>query len=65
VNRPGVSSYQSDPKVMAAACDELFDFVERGILKVEVHKTYALRDAAQAHRDVEDRKTIGSVVLLP
>ena len=65
VNRPGVSSYQDDPDVMAAACAELFDLVERGILRVEIKKTYALRDAAQAHRDVEDRKTIGSVVLVP
>jgi NADPH2:quinone reductase len=51
--------------VLAAACAELFDFVERGILKVQIGKTYALRDAAEAHRDLEDRKTIGSVVLLP
>ena len=65
VNRPGVSSYQSDPRTLAAACAELFDFVERGILKVQIAKTYALRDVAQAHRDLEDRKTIGSVVLLP
>jgi NADPH:quinone reductase len=65
VNRPGVSSYQSDPSVMSAACAELFDLVKRGILKVNVNKTYSLRDAAQAHRDLEDRKTIGSVVLLP
>jgi NADPH:quinone reductase len=65
VNRPGISSYQSDARVLAAACAELFDFVERGILKVQIGKTYALRDAAEAHRDLEDRKTIGSVVLLP
>ena len=65
VNRPGFSSYQSDPKVLAAACEELFDLVRRGVLKVNMTKTYALRDAASAHRDLEDRKTIGSVVLLP
>jgi NADPH2:quinone reductase len=65
VNRPGVSSYQADPHVMATACAELFDLVERGVLKVEINKTYALRDVARAHRDLEDRKTIGSVVLLP
>jgi len=51
--------------VMSAACAELFDLVERGILKVQVSRTYALHDAAEAHRDLEDRKTIGSVVLLP
>jgi NADPH2:quinone reductase len=65
VNRPGVSTYQADPAVMAAACEELFDLVRRGVLSVRVNKTYALRDAAQAHRDLEDRKTIGSVVLIP
>ncbi len=65
VNRPGVSSYQAEPQVMGAACAELFDFVQRGILKVEIHKTYALQNVARAHRDLEDRKTIGSVVLLP
>ena len=65
VNRPGVSTYQSDPEVMAAACAELFDLVRRGVLAVRIEKTYALQDAAQAHRDLEDRKTVGSVVLLP
>lgn len=65
VSRPGVSTYQADPNVMSAACAEIFDLVERGILKVEIHKTYALKDAAQAHRDLEDRRTIGSVVLIP
>jgi NADPH2:quinone reductase len=65
VNRPGVSTYQADPHVMKTACDELFELVRRRVLSVEVHKDYALRDAAQAHRDLEDRRTIGSVVLIP
>jgi NADPH2:quinone reductase len=65
VNRPAVSSYQADPDVVRAAFAELFDLVGRGILKVDIHKTYPLRDAARAHRDLEDRKTIGSVVLIP
>jgi NADPH:quinone reductase len=65
VNRPGVSTYQADRAVMAAACAELFDLVRGGALKVHINKTYALRDAALAHRDLEDRKTIGSVVLVP
>ena len=65
VNRPGISSYLADPRVMAAACAELFDMVGRGILKVRIDKTYALRDVAQAHRDLEEGKNIGSVVLLP
>jgi NADPH2:quinone reductase len=50
---------------MQAACAELFELVYRGILKVDTRMKYALRDAAQAHRDLESRKTFGSVVLLP
>jgi NADPH2:quinone reductase len=65
VNRPGFSVYQSDRGLMTAACAELFGLVEQGILKVHIHKTYSLREAALAHRDVEARMTIGSVVLVP
>ena len=43
----------------------LFDVVGRGIVKVEINQTYPLRDAAQAHRDLESRKTTGSTVLIP
>jgi len=64
VNRPGVSSYLANPGIMEAACTELFDLVRSGILRPEIKFTYALRDAAQAHRDLEDRKTVGSVVLV-
>jgi NADPH2:quinone reductase len=65
VNRPGINSYLSDPQEIARACAELFDMVERGILKIVIAATYALRDVAQAHRDLERGKHIGSVVLLP
>ncbi|MFV0295679.1 MAG: zinc-binding dehydrogenase, partial [Hyphomicrobiaceae bacterium] len=36
-----------------------------GAVKIGVNHTYALKDAAQAHRDLEARKTTGSIVLLP
>jgi NADPH:quinone reductase len=65
VSRPGFSHHIADPADYRAACAELFDLVARGILKVEIGKRYALRDAAQAHRDVEARASIGSAVLLP
>ncbi|MGE3918529.1 MAG: zinc-binding dehydrogenase, partial [Hyphomicrobiaceae bacterium] len=39
--------------------------VRSGKVKVEVMQRYALKDAAQAHRDLEARKTTGSIVLLP
>ena len=39
--------------------------VVKGTVKIDVNHTYALSDAAQAHRDLEARKTTGSTVLLP
>ncbi len=65
VSRPAFSTHIADPADYKKASDELFDLVLRGILKVDLSKTYALKDAAQAHRDLEDRKTAGSVVLIP
>ncbi|MCE2539105.1 MAG: zinc-binding dehydrogenase, partial [Acidobacteria bacterium] len=43
---------------------ELFDVVGSGAVRIEVNQTYALQDAAQAHRDLEARQTTGSTVLL-
>ena len=39
--------------------------VKSGKVKIEINQTYPLKDAAQAHRDLEARKTTGSTVLLP
>ena len=50
--------------LLAVAADT-FDAVLSGKVKVQVHQTYSLRDGAQANRDLEDRKTTGSIVLLP
>lgn len=44
---------------------ELFELVLSGKVKIEVNQRYALADAAQAHRDLEARKTIGSTILVP
>lgn len=44
---------------------ELFAVVSSGKVKIEVNQTYALADAANAHRDLESRKTTGSTILLP
>ncbi|MEZ0050377.1 NADPH2:quinone reductase [Mycobacterium sp. MAA66] len=45
--------------------DELFDAIAKGVVSVTVGGRYRLQDAAQAHRDLEGRKTVGSVVLTP
>jgi NADPH2:quinone reductase len=65
VCRPAYSSHVADPGDYRNACDELFDLVKRGVLRVESGRDYALRDAAQAHRDLEARRTVGSTILVP
>jgi NADPH2:quinone reductase len=45
--------------------DELFAVVQSGAVKIHIEQRYALADVAQAHRDLEARKTTGCTVLLP
>ena len=44
---------------------ELFDAMAAGTVTVSVSGRYAFKEAAQAHRDLQERKTVGSVVLTP
>ncbi len=64
VTRPTIAHYCADRGDLLASAGALFAMVKGG-LKVEINQTYALRDAAQAHRDLEARKTTGSTILLP
>ena len=57
--------YTAKRAELEALGGELFDMVVAGKVKIEVNQTYALKDAAQAHRDLEARKTTGSTILLP
>lgn len=55
-----------DPqRLLAGPIDELLTMVARGELRAVVGATYALTDAAQAHRDLRDRSTVGKLVLDP
>jgi NADPH2:quinone reductase len=65
VCRPALSSLTADVPAMRAAAAELFELVERGAIEIEISCTYALHDAAQAHRDIENRQSAGSMLLLP
>jgi NADPH2:quinone reductase len=64
VTRPTLAHYVPTTEKLRAAAKELFDLVAAGVIKVEIGQTYALKDAAQAHRDLEARKTTGSTVLV-
>lgn len=63
--RPTLATYTATREDLVATANDLFDVVSRGIVKINVNQTYALKDAAQAHRDLESRKTTGSTILLP
>jgi NADPH2:quinone reductase len=65
VTRPTLATYVAKRADLVAGAKELFDVVTAGHVKIEVNQTYALKDAAQAHRDLEGRKTTGSTVLVP
>jgi NADPH2:quinone reductase len=65
VTRPTLMNYTASREELVANAAELFDVVASGAVKIEVNQTYALKDAAQAHRDLEARKTTGSTVLIP
>jgi NADPH2:quinone reductase len=65
ITRPTIMSYTAKRADLLELGDELFAVVASGQVRIEVNQRYALKDAAQAHRDLEARKTTGSTILLP
>jgi NADPH:quinone reductase len=64
VTRPALADYMIDPAERAELSGELFGHVAAGRIKIEVNQRYALNDAAQAHKDLESRKTTGSSIFV-
>ena len=62
LTRPTLVHYTSTREELVATANQLFDVVLKGAVKIEVNQTYPLNQAAQAHRDLEARKTTGSTV---
>ena len=65
VTRPTLVTYTASRKDLLASANELFEVVLNGAVKIEVNQRYALKDAVQAHKDLEARKTTGSTILQP
>ena len=65
VTRPAMIHYATPRAHMLAMAKELFDLVLAGKITGEPKQTFALADAAEAHRALEARKTIGATVLMP
>ncbi len=64
LTRPTLMTYVAERDEHVATANELFDVVRQGAVRIEIDQTYALEEAARAHRDLEARKTTGSTVLL-
>jgi len=65
VTRPTLMTYVADDKALQETAADLFEVVKSGKVKIRVNQRYRLQDAAQAHRDLESRKTTGASILLP
>ena len=65
VPRPTLATYIASRSDLEETAKSLLEVVKSGKVKIETTKKYKLADAAQAHRDLEGRKTTGSVVLVP
>jgi len=63
--RTGAADYLGAPEARRAGARELFSLIRRKRLRVHIGQRYPLAQAAQAQRDLEDRRTFGSTVLIP
>jgi NADPH2:quinone reductase len=63
--RPSLAIYAATRSDLLRMADEMFALVKAGKIVSDVRQTYALKDATQAHRDLEARKTTGATLLLP
>ena len=63
--RPTLFTYASNHAALNAMASELFEHVKNGRIKPDARQTFALKDAAEAHRSLESRKTTGATLLLP
>ena len=65
ITRPTLFTYAGKRETLETMAANLFGMVESGKIKIDINQRYPLKDAAQAHRDLESRKTTGSTILIP
>jgi NADPH2:quinone reductase len=65
LTRPTLADYTVTREELLAASGALFEALRAGVVKADVRQRYALRDVAQAHADLEARKTSGTTLLMP
>jgi NADPH2:quinone reductase len=64
LTRPGLPDYTASRSDLLATAGELFEMVEKGVVRARVARALPLAEAARAHRDLEERKTTGSTILV-
>ena len=62
VTRPGLGPHTATPELTEEIAAPLFDAIRNG-MSISINQTYALKDAAEAHHDLQNRKTTGSAIL--
>jgi NADPH2:quinone reductase len=65
LTRPSLAHYATTAEEIAWRAGDVLNWIVQGNLKLHIHKVYRLADAAQAHRDLEGRKTTGKLLLTP
>ncbi|WP_422929905.1 quinone oxidoreductase family protein [Singulisphaera sp. PoT] len=65
MTRPSLATYTASRSDLEATAADVFDVIQSGKVKVEIRHTYPLAEAAQVHRDLEGRRTVGSIVMTP
>lgn len=65
VTRPTLFAYTDTREALLSAAADLYEVIQSGAVNIDINAEYALADVAQAHRDLEGRKTTGSTLLRP
>jgi NADPH2:quinone reductase len=65
LTRPTMGHYIATREELLGRCEDIFDWIATGDLKVRIGATYPLEQAAEAHRALEGRGTTGKVLLTP
>jgi NADPH2:quinone reductase len=65
ITRPTLAHYTATREELEWRANDVMQMIIRGNLKLRIHKSYPLADAAEAHRDLEGRKTTGKLLLIP
>lgn len=65
LTRPSLMTYTAQRADLLAHAADLFEVIRQGAVRVEINQRYSLAEAARAHQDLENRRTVGQSVLLP